>query len=200
MRGNSVGGYGSVTTNKVIASLVADIFGLTVQAYPKYGSEKKGLPTTYYLTCSPEHIYPHCELEHVEFVPMNDVNAFNLGNPLDGITPGGTIFIQTDKTDATEVWNAIPARARTEIREKNIKVTYSDTIKIAKESSSRIDLQQRMQGIVLLGVFLHVAPFTHTSGLSVDGCCRRREVAAEIFRQARRASGERQPERRPPRL
>ncbi|MCI0450687.1 MAG: pyruvate ferredoxin oxidoreductase, partial [Chlorobi bacterium] len=49
MRGHSVGGYGSVTTNKVIASLVEEIFNLNVQAYPKYGSEKKGLPTTYYL-------------------------------------------------------------------------------------------------------------------------------------------------------
>ncbi|MCF6192460.1 MAG: 2-oxoacid:acceptor oxidoreductase family protein, partial [Candidatus Hydrothermae bacterium] len=50
MRGHSVGGFGSVTTNKVIATLVADLFDLHVQAYPKYGAEKKGLPTTYYLT------------------------------------------------------------------------------------------------------------------------------------------------------
>ena len=40
MRGHSVGGYGSVTTNKVIATIVGDLFDLYVQAYPKYGSEK----------------------------------------------------------------------------------------------------------------------------------------------------------------
>jgi len=56
MRGHSIGGYGSVTTNKVIADLMSDLFGLYVQAYPKYGSSKKGLPTTYYLTLAPEHV------------------------------------------------------------------------------------------------------------------------------------------------
>ncbi|HET6746262.1 MAG TPA: 2-oxoacid:acceptor oxidoreductase family protein, partial [Candidatus Limnocylindria bacterium] len=54
LRGHSIGGFGSVTTNKIVASLVADLFGLHVQAYPRYGSEKKGLPTTYYLTIAQE--------------------------------------------------------------------------------------------------------------------------------------------------
>jgi pyruvate-ferredoxin/flavodoxin oxidoreductase len=55
MRGHSIGGFGSVTTNKVIASVAADVFGKHVQAFPKYGSEKKGLPTSYHLrsTTSP---------------------------------------------------------------------------------------------------------------------------------------------------
>src|SRR5205814_997802 len=43
MRGHSVGGFGSVTTNKVIATIAGNVFGKDVQAYPKYGSEKKGL-------------------------------------------------------------------------------------------------------------------------------------------------------------
>jgi pyruvate-ferredoxin/flavodoxin oxidoreductase len=50
LRSHSIGGFGSVTTNKLVASLVGGLFGLHVQAYPRYGSEKKGLPTTYYLT------------------------------------------------------------------------------------------------------------------------------------------------------
>ena len=32
------------------ATLVGELFDKQVQAYPRYGSEKKGLPTTYYLT------------------------------------------------------------------------------------------------------------------------------------------------------
>jgi len=35
----------------VMATIAGNVFGKDVQAYPKYGSEKKGLPTTYYLTC-----------------------------------------------------------------------------------------------------------------------------------------------------
>ncbi len=168
MRGHSVGGYGSVTTNKVIASLAADIFGLHVQAYPKYGSEKKGLPTTYYLTCAEEHILPHCELEQVEFIPLNDVNAFNIGDPLMGIADGGMVFIQTPLTNAQEVWNAIPAKARDAIRSKKIRLLYLDTVRISRESTDVPDLQQRMQGIVLLGIFLKVAPFAAAHGLSHD--------------------------------
>ncbi|MCB0145719.1 MAG: 2-oxoacid:acceptor oxidoreductase family protein, partial [Caldilineaceae bacterium] len=98
MRGHSVGGYGSVTTNKVIATIVGDLFDLFVQAYPKYGSEKKGLPTTYYLTAAEEPIRTHCEMNFVEFVPLNDVNAFSTGNPLKGLQPGGTVFVQSHHT------------------------------------------------------------------------------------------------------
>ncbi|MDP6297003.1 MAG: 2-oxoacid:acceptor oxidoreductase family protein, partial [Candidatus Marinimicrobia bacterium] len=159
MRGHSVGGYGSVTTNKVIATIVAELFDMYVQAYPKYGSEKKGLPTTYYLTVSPNRIKTHNELEFVEFVPLNDVNAFNLANPLKGLQPGGILFVQTPKTSPEEIWTDIPQWARKTTRENQITVYALDTVKIAKEVSSRSDLIQRMQGIVLLGIFLKVTPF-----------------------------------------
>jgi Pyruvate:ferredoxin oxidoreductase and related 2-oxoacid:ferredoxin oxidoreductases, gamma subunit len=105
MRGHSVGGYGSVTTNKVIATIAGEVFGMDVQAYPKYGSEKKGLPTTYYLTIAKDHIRVHSELENVEFIPLNDVNAFNLENPLTGLTQNGMVFVQSQKTDPAEVWS-----------------------------------------------------------------------------------------------
>ena len=52
-----------------------DLFGLHVQAYPRYGSEKKGLPTTYYLTIAETHIYMHSELEKVELLCVNDPTA-----------------------------------------------------------------------------------------------------------------------------
>jgi len=168
MRGHSVGGYGSVTTNKVIATIAGEVFGMDVQAYPKYGSEKKGLPTTYYLTIAKDHIRVHSELEHVEFIPLNDVNAFNLENPLAGLAENGMVFVQSPKTETSEIWAAIPAWARRSLIQKNARVFALDTVKIAKEVSSLADLQQRMQGIVLLGVFLRVTPFRDQSGISDD--------------------------------
>jgi len=168
MRGHSVGGYGSVTTNKVIATIVADLFDMYVQAYPKYGSEKKGLPTTYYLTASPSHVKTHNELEFVEFVPLNDVNAFNLANPLNGLQPGGMLFVQTQKTNHYDIWSDIPQWAQKIILNKKIKVLALDTVKIAKDVSSQPDLIQRMQGIVLLGIFLKATPFLDRSGISED--------------------------------
>jgi len=168
MRGHSVGGYGSVTTNKVIATIAGEVFGMDVQAYPKYGSEKKGLPTTYYLTIAKEHIRVHSELEHVEFIPLNDVNAFNLENPLAGLSPNGMVFVQSQKLEPSEVWGAVPAWARKFMRDMNARLFALDTVKIAREVSSLADLQQRMQGIVLLGVFLHVTPFRSQSGISEE--------------------------------
>jgi pyruvate-ferredoxin/flavodoxin oxidoreductase len=168
MRGHSVGGYGSVTTNKVIATIAGEVFGMDVQAYPKYGSEKKGLPTTYYLTIAKEHIRVHSELEHVEFIPLNDINAFNLENPLAGLAPNGMVFVQSQRTDPAEIWNAIPAWARKEMVEKNARLFALDTVAIAREVSSLADLQQRMQGIVLLGVFLRVTPFQSEHAISEE--------------------------------
>src|SRR5947207_6104594 len=130
MRGHSVGGYGSVTTNKVIATLMGDLFGLHVQAYPKYGSSKKGLPTTYYLTVAPSKILTHCELEHVEFIPLNDVNALNLGDTLRGLAEGGTIFLNSSKLTSEQVWKDVPMWARRRIRDDNAHVMALDTVKI----------------------------------------------------------------------
>jgi pyruvate-ferredoxin/flavodoxin oxidoreductase len=168
MRGHSVGGFGSVTTNKVIATIAGEVFGMDVQAYPKYGSEKKGLPTTYYLTIAKEHIRVHSELEHVEFIPLNDVNAFNMENPLTGLAENGMVFVQSQKTDPAEVWNSVPAWARKVMRDRNARLFALDTVQIARDVSSRADLQQRMQGIVLLGIFLRVTPFQAESAITEE--------------------------------
>lgn len=168
MRGHSVGGYGSVTTNKVIATIVGDLFGLQVQAYPKYGSEKKGLPTAYFLTVADQHIRAHSELKYVDFIPLNSVNAFHLGNPLEGLCAGGTVFIQHRSRNPAEVWETIPRYAQEIIRQKRIRVLALDAVKIAAEVSSRPELAQRMQGIVLLGIFLRVAPFIQEEKMDAE--------------------------------
>ncbi len=185
MRGHSVGGYGSVTTNKVIADIVGDMFGLQVQAYPKYGSEKKGLPTTYYLTISQEPIRTHCELKYVEFVPLNDVSAFYTGNPLAGLSKGGMIFVQTSKTDPAAVWASIPEYAKRIIRERQIRVLALDAAKIAEEVATQPDLRVRMQGIVLLGIFLKATPFAQRAGMS------QAEVMAGVEKSLRKYFGKR---------
>lgn len=168
MRGHSVGGYGSVTTNKVLASLMGDLFGLNVQAYPKYGSSKKGLPTTYYLTCAEEHIRTHCELEAVEFIPLNDVNALNLGDTLRGLAQGGIVFLNVAKTSPQEVWRDVPVWARRRLREKNARILALDTFKIADEVAHNPELRIRMMGVVLVGVFLKATPFAHRRRMSFE--------------------------------
>ncbi|MCP3915421.1 MAG: hypothetical protein GY711_07690 [bacterium] len=41
---------------------------LHISANPKYGSEKKGAPTAYFLTVAPERIRVNCDLRHVNVV------------------------------------------------------------------------------------------------------------------------------------
>ena len=185
MRGHSVGGFGSVTTNKVIATIAGQVFGQDVQAYPKYGSEKKGLPTTYYLTIADSHIFLHAELENVDLIVLNDVNALISSNPLKGIVEGGAIFMQSKYSDPADVWKRIPAHHRKTIRDRNIKVYYIDMVSIAREVASMVDLEMRMQGIVLLGAFLKLTPFADASGMSDD------EVYAGVEKALRKYFGKR---------
>jgi len=167
MRGHSIGGFGSVTTNKVIASVASDLFGLYAQAFPKYGSEKKGLPTNYYLTLAPEPIRLHAELSTVDFVAVQDANAFATGDPLEGLRPGGIVYLQTG-VPPEQVWNSISPAARKAIRARNLHLYALDALRIARESASRADLQVRMQGIVLLGAFLRLTPFRERAELSEE--------------------------------
>ncbi|MBY0514759.1 MAG: 2-oxoacid:acceptor oxidoreductase family protein [Gemmataceae bacterium] len=166
MRGHSVGGFGSVTTNKVIATIAGNVFGKDVQAYPKYGSEKKGLPTTYYLTIAETHIDMHSELERVELLCVNDPTAMLSPLTLHGLVPGGAIFMQSPYTDPLDVWKRIPAANQKEIREKKIRVFFCDMVRIAREVASEPDLQMRMQGIVLLGAFLKLTPYAREAQMS----------------------------------
>src|SRR5207249_11361970 len=101
---------------------------------------QKRPPTPNYLPVPDKHLRTHSELAHVEFIPLNDVNAFNLGNPLEGIADEGSIFIQSPETDPQRVWDHIPAYGQKLIRNKRLKVFYLDTVKIAKEIATEADL------------------------------------------------------------
>jgi pyruvate-ferredoxin/flavodoxin oxidoreductase len=185
MRGHSVGGFGSVTTNKVIATIGGQVFGKDVQAYPKYGSEKKGLPTTYYLTIADSHIFTHSELEFVDLVVLNDTNALFSGDPLTGLVDGGAVFMQSSYTEPAEVWQRVPEHHKKAIRQRKLHIYYTDMVKIAREVASEADLEMRMQGIVLLGAFLKLTPYARESGMTDD------QVYAGVEKALRKYFGKR---------
>ncbi|OFZ17820.1 MAG: pyruvate ferredoxin oxidoreductase [Bdellovibrionales bacterium GWB1_55_8] len=158
-RGHSIGGYGSVTTNKIMASVCGDLFDLKVQAFPKYGAEKKGLPTTYYLTIGPQHIAFHQDLNVVDSVLINDLNAFRHSDALAGLRDKGVVILQAQEKDLKVLWKGIPTKVKEEIRQRKLQVYALDALGIAKEVVTSAELLQRTQGILLLGVFLKVTPF-----------------------------------------
>lgn len=185
LRGHSIGGFGSVTTNRLVASLVGELFGLRVQAYPRYGSDKKGLPTTYYLTIADERIRLHGELEAVDMVAVYDVAAFRQARPLQGLVDGGTLFIETGLADPEAIWQALPAGTRADVLARSIQVWALDTATLAKSHAPLADLEVRMRGVALAGVFLRVSPFASRAGMKRD------EVLAAVGERLERFFGKR---------
>ena len=148
LRGHSIGGLGSVATNRLIASLAGELFGKHVQAYPRYGSEKKGLPTTFFLTLADERIRLHNELERVDLVALHDLRALGVGDPLLGLRDGGTLLIQSPAADARAIWHALPERAKHAVAARGLRVAAYDA-SFARTLAPRPELAVRMQGMAL---------------------------------------------------
>ena len=203
MRGHSVGGYGSVTTNKVIATIAGEVFGMDVQAYPKYGSEKKGLPTTYYLTVAKEHIRIHSELEHVEFIPLNDVNAFNLENPLAGWRTNGMVFVQSpkDRSRRRSGTRFPPGRARNCIEKERATVRPRHGRRSRAKCRRWPTCSSACRASCCWASSCKVTPFQTEHAISDEVLFQGVEkVAPQLLRQARRAGRAGQPECRFARL
>jgi pyruvate-ferredoxin/flavodoxin oxidoreductase len=185
VRFHSIGGWGMITTGKNLGSIIGE-FGsliaaqdpeydaegqpvekLWVMANPKYGSEKKGAPTNYYLVVAPERIRVNCELNHVDVVLCCDPKAFTHTNPLEGLNKGGCLVWESSETPET-AWQRIPTRYREFVRDNNIRVYILPGFDIARKATDRGDLQLRMQGNSFLGAFFRVSPFLQHNGISPE--------------------------------
>ncbi|EDY80517.1 Pyruvate flavodoxin/ferredoxin oxidoreductase, thiamine diP-binding domain protein [Verrucomicrobiia bacterium DG1235] len=168
VRMHSVGGWGAITTGKNLAITLYDLLGYDIKANPKYGSEKKGQPTTYYLSAAPEHIRINCEYYFVDAVLSPDPNVFSHSNPLFGLKKGGVFIIQSDLDSADKVWNSFPNHSQKYIVENDIKVFYLDAFKIAQDEATDPELRFRMQGIAFQGAFFAGSTLMESSGMTEE--------------------------------
>jgi pyruvate-ferredoxin/flavodoxin oxidoreductase len=168
VRMHSVGGWGAITTGKNLAMTLFDLLDYEIKANPKYGSEKKGQPTTYYLSAAPEKIRLACEYAFVDVVISPDPNVFTHSNPLAGLKENGVFIIQSSLSSPEEVWRSFPKASQRYIADKKIKVAYIDGFKIAREEAKDPDLQFRMQGIAFQGAFFEAAPLAANLNKSKD--------------------------------
>ena len=175
VRFHSVGGWGAITTGKNLGAIIGDLndllydrdkvvdeFGnpkeiIHVSANPKYGSEKKGAPTSYFMVAAPNRIRVNCDLRHVTVVLCCDPKAFTHSNPLDGMSEGGSLVWESDE-EGQQAWERLPMWARQQIIEKKIRVFTLPGFEIARKATDRGDLQLRMQGNAFLGAFFSVSP------------------------------------------
>ena len=128
-----------------------------VSANPKYGSEKKGAPTSYFMVAAKDRIRVNCDLRHVTVVLCCDPKAFTHTNPLDGMQEGGSLVWESEE-DGERAWENLPQWARKQIIDKKIRVFTLPGFEIARKATDRADLQLRMQGNAFLGAFFAVAP------------------------------------------
>src|SRR5260221_3343491 len=175
VRFHSIGGWGAITTGKNLGAIIGDLNDLLydrdkvvdewgnpkeiirVSANPKYGSEKKGAPTSYFMVAAPERIRVNCDLRHVNVVLCCDPKAFTHTNPLDGILEGGALIWESEE-EGEKAWERLPMWARRQIIDKKIRVYTLPGFVIAREATDRGDLQLRMQGNAFLGAFFAVSP------------------------------------------
>jgi pyruvate-ferredoxin/flavodoxin oxidoreductase len=177
VRFHSIGGWGMITTGKNLGSILGDLSSyvaerdglyeatgelkevVNLSANPKYGSEKKGAPTNYFLVAAPERVRVNCDLRHVNVVLCSDPKIFLHTDPLDGLEQGGAFIWESAESSPEKVWSRIPTKFRKEIIERDIKLYALNGFDIAKKATSREELQTRMQGNAFLGAFFQVSPF-----------------------------------------
>jgi len=166
VRMHSVGGWGAITTGKNLGLTLFELLGYHVKANPKYGSEKKGQPTSYYLSAAPEPIRINCEYFYVDVVLSPDPNVFGHTNALAGLKKGGVLVMQSDAGSPEDFSASIPERHRKTIVENDIRVFYLDAFKIARDEATDPELQLRMQGIAFQGAFFAASPLLEKHGLT----------------------------------
>ena len=183
VRFHSIGGWGAITTGKNLGAILGDLNDLIyerdglkddlgnpkevihVSANPKYGSEKKGAPTSYFMVAAKDRIRVNCDLRHVTVVLCCDPKAFTHCNPLDGMAEGGSLVWESDE-EGEQAWERLPLWARKQIIDKNIRVFTLPGFEIAKKATDRGDLQLRMQGNAFLGAFFAVSSLLNEFGIT----------------------------------
>ena len=183
VRFHSIGGWGAITTGKNLGAIIGDLNdllferdGLTdelgnpkevihVSANPKYGSEKKGAPTAYFMVAAKERIRVNCDLRHVTVVLCCDPKAFTHCNPLDGMAEGGSFVWESDE-NGEKAWEQLPRWARKQIIDKKIRIFTLPGFSIAQKATDRPDLELRMQGNAFLGAFFAVSGLLDEFGIT----------------------------------
>ena len=200
VRFHSIGGWGAITTGKNLGAIIGDFndflsdrspevdeYGrpkevIHVSANPKYGSEKKGAPTSYFLVVAPERIRVNCDLRHVDVVLCCDPKAFTHCNPLEGMSEGGAFIWESDE-EPEDAWERLPVWARTQIIQSRIRMFTLPGFDIARAATKRPDLQLRMQGNAFLGAFFSVSPLLQDFEIS------REQFEGVVLRQYRKKFG-----------
>ncbi len=133
IRIHSLGGWKNDFLGQDLAQTLFDHFNLEVKAQPFYEAEKKGQPTTFYLTTASKSFHLNDEHNTVNTVLALAPNVFSHSNPLAGIVENGVFIIQSQQNEAIDVWHSFPTSAQKILSDKNIRVFFIDASSLAQD-------------------------------------------------------------------
>jgi pyruvate-ferredoxin/flavodoxin oxidoreductase len=165
LRIHSRAGRGSTSAAKLIGAIASDLFGVDVKVDSGYRGEERIVPTTASVTFATRRVGAHTDVPSVDIVAVHNFEAFQLANPLAGLRPGGTLFVETEAS-VDQVWNVLPLEVRRTLRERNIDLFVFNGAKIAREVGLAERIEDRARGLALLGAFLKVTPWRNPDALS----------------------------------
>ncbi len=90
------GGQGTVVASKILADAIASE-GNWVQAYPEFGVERRGSPVVAFIRIDDTPIYDKSRIYTPDHVVVVDPTLVEAVDITDGLKPGGTIIINTDR-------------------------------------------------------------------------------------------------------
>ncbi len=108
------GGQGAVSAAALL-SLAAFEDGFAAQAFPKFGSERRGAPVESYVRISDRPIRSHNQVYAPDAVVILDVTLLCSEPVLGGLRAGGTVIVNAETAPAAHAddrahrWRAVPA-------------------------------------------------------------------------------------------
>jgi len=121
------GGQGAKTAAQMLAEAVI-AQGKYVQAFPEYGPERSGAPMRSYTRLSDNPITIHSGVYHPDIVAVLDNTLLESVDVLEGISPCGTILINTP--DSAE-------SIKGKLKADDVKIYTVDATKIAMETTGK---------------------------------------------------------------
>ena len=134
------GGQGSVSAAALLA-LAAFEDGYESQAFPKFGSERRGAPVEAYVRISDEDIRVHNQVYQPDALVVQDKTLLHAKTVLQGLKPQGIVVLNSDdplvKIQGSTVeeftWIIIPANR---ISQKILGITLPNTVLLGALAAS----------------------------------------------------------------
>ncbi|MGZ5245958.1 MAG: pyruvate:ferredoxin (flavodoxin) oxidoreductase [Flavitalea sp.] len=138
-----LGADGTVSANKNTIKIIGEVTDYHVQGYFVYDSKKSGSLTTSHLRFSEKPVQSTYLINSANFIACHHFNYLEKYDILKDAEKGATFLINAPY-EKDEVWQHLPEKIQSEIKQKQLKVYMINASKVAKETG----MGSRINGIL----------------------------------------------------